>query len=74
MQSDAIAPLPDLESPAATVLLFESTDGKKNASDRGESLPSPGRHNGGTDYALADGYVKWVSDTAPKPSFLITGK
>jgi len=56
------------------VLLFESTDGKKNASDRGESLPRPGRHNGGTDYALADGYVKWVSDTAPKPSFLITGK
>ena len=66
--------LSDLESPAATVLLFESTDGKKNASDRGGSLPRPGRHNGGTDYALADGYVKWVSDTAPKPSFLITGK
>lgn len=66
--------LADLEDPAGTVLLFESTDGKKNASDRGESLPRPGRHNGGTDYAMADGHVKWVGDDAPRPSFETAGK
>jgi len=65
--------LADLDEPAQTVLLFESTDGKKNAADAGASLPSPGRHNGGTDYALADGHVKWEAD-GTKPSFLLTGK
>ncbi len=54
-------------------LLFESTAGVKNAADTGDSVPMPGRHNGGTDYALADGHVKWEADGA-KPSFLLTGK
>ena len=62
-----------LEDPAATVLLFESTAGKKNAADTGASVPMPGRHNGGTDYALADGHVKWEAD-GTRPSFLTTGK
>jgi prepilin-type processing-associated H-X9-DG protein len=65
--------LADLDEPAQTVLLFESTDGKKNAADAGASVPTPGRHNGGTDYALADGHVKWEAD-GTKPSFLLTGK
>lgn len=65
--------LADLDAPAATVLLFESTSGKKNASDTGESIPMPGRHSSGTDYALADGHVSWEADGA-KPSFLLTGK
>lgn len=64
-----------LASPATTVILFESTLGTKNASDTGESVPKPGRHNGGTDYAFSDGHVKWTSDaTTPAPSFLLTGK
>lgn len=65
--------LDDLDDPAATVLLFESTCGKKNASDTGDSLPARGHHSGGTDYALADGHIKWEADGA-KPSFALTGK
>jgi len=65
--------LVDLQSPATTVLLFESAAGVKNASDAGESLPKPGRHNGGTDYAFADGHVKFQQDGA-KPSFLLSGQ
>jgi len=66
--------LADLDDPSATVMLFESTDGKKNASDAGGSVPKPGRHTGGTDYAMADGHVKWIGDDGPRPSFEITGK
>ncbi len=61
-------------SPAAsTVLLFESTTGVKNASDTGLSVPKPGRHLGGTDYAFADGHVRWLPD-GTAPSFALTGK
>lgn len=62
-----------LDSPATTVLLFESAAGVKNASDTGASVPKPGRHSGGTDYAFSDGHVKWQMDSA-KPSFLLSGK
>ena len=48
--------------PSSLVVLFESTKGVKNASDIGESVPHPGRHEGGTDYAYADGSAKWVPD------------
>ena len=67
--------LSDLASPAATVLLFETTLGAKNATDTGESVPHPGRHQGGTDYAFSDGHVQWLRDgMTPAPSFLLTGK
>ena len=62
-----------LEDPAMTVLLFESTTGTKNAADTGTSVPMPGRHSEGTDYALADGHVKWEAD-GTRPSFRATGK
>lgn len=58
---------------ASTVLLFESTVGVKNAADTGQSVPKPGRHFGGTDYAFADGHVKWLPD-GTAPSFALTGK
>ncbi len=58
---------------ASTVLLFESTAGIKNASDTGQSVPKPGRHLGGTDYAFADGHVRWLPD-GTTPSFALTGK
>lgn len=64
--------LSDLESPATTVLIFESSSSKKNASDIGESVPVPGHHNKGTDYAFADGHVTWHDDTT-KPSYTIQG-
>lgn len=57
----------------STVLLFESTKGVKNASDTGQSVPKPGRHLGGTDYAFADGHVRWLPD-GTVPSFALTGK
>jgi len=67
------APVAQLDSPASTVMLFESSKGTKNASDTGESVPNPGRHSGGTDYALADGHVKWLAD-GTKLSYTLSGK
>ena len=55
-------PIAALDYPAHTVLLFESSLGVKNASDTGQSVPVPGRHLGGTDYATADGHVQWFPD------------
>ena len=63
----------EVDYPAHTVLLFESTTGLKNASDTGQSVPVPGRHLGGTDYALADGHVKWERD-GTKLSYRLDGK
>ncbi len=57
--------LAQVAAPATTVLLFESNAGVKNAADTGQSIPRPGRHSGGTDYALADGHCKYYRDTLP---------
>ncbi len=65
--------LAKLDSPAQTVMLFESNAGAKNASDTGRSVPKPGRHNGGTDYAFADGHVIWLRDGVV-PSYTLLGK
>ncbi len=62
-----------MEDPAHTVIAFESTKGVKNAADTGQSVPHPGRYDGGTDYLFADGHVKWLKD-GTKPSFKLTGK
>lgn len=62
-----------IEAPASTVMLFESTKGVKNAADTGQSVPRPGRYLGGTDYAFADGHVKWFRD-GTKLSYKLTGK
>ncbi len=67
------AKLADITDPAATVLLFESTAGTKNAADMGQSLPNPGRHNGGDYYVFADGRAKWVPD-GTKLSYRLDGK
>ena len=65
--------LAQFDAPAQTVMLFESTKGVKNASDTGQSVPVPGRHKGGTDYALADGHAKWFPD-GTKLSFKLSDK
>lgn len=65
--------LAQFDTPAQTVMLFESSKGVKNASDTGQSVPVPGRHLGGTDYAQADGHVKWERDGA-KLSYRLDGK
>jgi len=54
--------LADLKDPAATVLVFESTAGVKNAADTGQTLPRPGRHSGGDYFVFADGHARWVAD------------
>lgn len=54
--------LSEVEDSAKTVLLFESDSGKKNAADTGDTVPLPGRHDGGTDYAFVDGRVQWQAD------------
>ena len=51
-----------LDYPAHTVMLFESSANIKNASDTGRSVPHPGRHLGGTDYVTADGHAQWFAD------------
>ena len=62
----------DIRNPGATVLVFESTAGVKNAADTGQSLPHPGRHAGGDYYVFADGHAKWFPD-GTKLSFKLTG-
>jgi prepilin-type processing-associated H-X9-DG protein len=58
------ATLASVSAPATTVLIFDSTLGTWNASDTGQSLPHPDRHNGGNDFAYADGHVRKVADGA----------
>jgi prepilin-type processing-associated H-X9-DG protein len=55
-------PMSSLTHPATTVLVFESTAGTKNAADTGTSVPHPGRHSEGSNYAFADGHVARVPD------------
>jgi prepilin-type processing-associated H-X9-DG protein len=52
----------EINDPAQIVLFFDSSLGVKNAADAGESLPRPGRHEGGNDVAFCDGHVRWVPD------------
>ena len=66
-------PTAQIESPAQTVMLFESTLGAKNASDTGHSVPRPGRHLGGTDYVTADGHAQWFPD-GTNLSYRLDGK
>lgn len=67
------AKVAQLDAPAATVLLFESTLGVRNAADTGQSVPRPGHYSGGTDYAFTDGHVKWQKDGAAL-SYSLNGK
>jgi len=52
----------DIASPADTVLIFDSNLETKNASDKGESIPKPGRHQGKTVIGFTDGHVSQVDD------------
>lgn len=55
-----------INRPGDTVLVFESTAGRRNAADSGASWPRAGRHGGGNHCAYADGHVKLLRD---KPDF-----
>ncbi len=67
------ARLGGIKDPAATVMVFESMAGVKNAADMGQSLPRPGRHSGGDYYVFADGRARWVADGA-KLSYALHGR
>jgi len=63
-------PYEGVESPAGTVMLFDSSAGRTMRSQYPYQLPSPadtgeswlGIHNGGANVVYADGHVKWHSD------------
>lgn len=48
--------------PEQTMMLYDSTNLGRSATDAGTSLPSPGRHGSGTgnDIAYADGHIMFV--------------
>jgi len=54
--------LATLKDPSQVVMVFESTLDRRNAADTGQSVPSPGRHGGGTHYVFADGRARWIPD------------
>jgi prepilin-type processing-associated H-X9-DG protein len=65
--------------PADWILLFESNLHKPNAAGTKEAVANPPRHNGGNNWAYADGHVKWLKQgsavdfgkkitPAPKPA------
>jgi len=53
--------LRSFDDPANTVLLFESSSGRKNASDPLTSLCDPPRHGSGNNFAFVDGHAKFVT-------------
>lgn len=57
----------NIAAPAQAVVLLESVQNVRNASDSGQSLPRPGRHSGGSDFGFADGHVKYFRDAARPP-------
>ena len=50
-------PLDEIRVPAATILLFESSTGKRNAVDAGDSLCDPPRHAEGNTFIYDDGHA-----------------
>jgi prepilin-type processing-associated H-X9-DG protein len=60
--------LADIAQPAEAVLFYESTIGRLDAADKGESQPQPGRHQGANNLAYVDGHAKWLGPAeAPPP-------
>jgi hypothetical protein len=55
--------LTEIARPSETVLFYESTLGKLDAVDKGESQPRPGRHEGANHLAYVDGHA-WSQPAA----------
>lgn len=56
--------LEEIADPNQTVLLYDSTAEANNANDALTSIPVPGRHSRGNNFAFADGHARWYSDSA----------
>lgn len=54
--------LEKLQSPAETVLFFDSHLGTMNAAGGRDAVCAPGRHGGGNCYAFADGHATWLPE------------
>jgi prepilin-type processing-associated H-X9-DG protein len=51
--------LEKIKEPKTTLMLFDSDNLSRNASDNGTSFPLPGRHSHGNNTGYVDGHVKW---------------
>lgn len=56
-----------LDNVAYTTAIYETSVLKRNAYGMGENLAF--RHEGGANYAFADGHVKWYEKSSTTPSF-----
>lgn len=73
------ASIGQLHSPAQTVVVYDSernyvldpVEGIRNASNPGDALPRPGRHNGFNVFGFLDGHTE-VLPTGQKPSFKVS--
>lgn len=50
-----------ITNPATMPEFFDSTIGRKNAHDTGQSWPSPPRHSRGNGVVFVDGHAAWLS-------------
>jgi prepilin-type processing-associated H-X9-DG protein len=57
----------DVALPAEIITFFESNLGHRNATGTLADVADPPRHNGGNNYAFADGHVKWSATVPPQP-------
>ena len=60
--------LDKVASPQDTAEIWDSTDPGPNVADTLQSLPNPGRHIKGNNFAFVDGHAKWWKDSIPPPS------
>ncbi len=58
--------LAEIPEPWQVAVIFDSDAGTRNASGGLDAVANPPRHNGGNNYAYADGHAKWCTET---PSF-----
>lgn len=56
----------EIAEPWQVAVIFDSDLGTRNACGGPDAVANPPRHNGGNNYAYADGHVKWCTEI---PSF-----
>lgn len=64
-------PIAALTQPTEEILFFESNLGQRNATGTLKDLAEPPRHQGGNNYAFADGHCQWsreVPGSVPPPA------
>ena len=59
----------EIASPSGLTSLFETNAGKRNFAGDAADLAKPPRHDGGNNFAFADGHVRWYEPDAVQASF-----